>query len=179
MAAAGLDASVARLAGQFDEITRLVRFEPALLSLRVERISKWSIGLQVDHMLKVLEVGQKVLDESAAALPRGMNLTGRIVLALGWFPRGVAQSPKRVLPAETTPADLAGRTAQLRKAFCETPLSAERFADPQPVFPHPVFGGLTALQGIHFLGLHTHHHLRIVADIRRASDSATPAARPE
>lgn len=169
MASAGVDASVARLAGQFDEITRLVRFEPALLALRAERVSQWSIGLQVDHILKVLEFGQRVLAAADAPLPRGVNLTGRIVLALGWFPRGVAKSPQRVLPAEQPPAELAERTAHLRRVYCETPLSAAVFADPRPVFPHPVFGGLTAAQGLHFLGIHTHHHLKIVADIRRAT----------
>ncbi len=169
MSSSGLDASVARLASQLDEITRLVRFEPALLALRAERVSQWSIGLQIDHILKVLEFGQIVLAKAEAPLPRGMNLTGRIVFALGWFPRGVAKSPKRVLPAEQTPADLAERAARLRRIYCETPLAAEIFADPKPVFPHPVFGGLSALQGLRFLGLHTHHHLRIVADIRRAN----------
>lgn len=168
MAPAGVDASVARLAGQFDEITRLVRFEPALLALRAERVSQWSIALQVDHILKVLEFGQKVLAESQPPLPHGVNLTGRIVLALGWFPRGVAKSPKRVLPEEQSPADLAERSARLRRVFCETPLAAAVFEDPKPVFPHPVFGGLSAAQGIHFLGIHTHHHLKIVAEIRRA-----------
>lgn len=169
MAPSGLDASVARLAGQLDEITRLVRFEPALLALRAERVSQWSIGLQVDHILNVLEVGQKVFEASQPRLPRGVNLTGRIVLAVGWFPRGVAQSPKRVLPAERTPANLAERSAHLRRVYCETPLSAAIFRDPTPVFPHPFFGGLSAAQGIHFLGIHTHHHLKIVAEIRRAS----------
>ncbi|MEO8196397.1 MAG: DinB family protein [Thermoanaerobaculia bacterium] len=169
MASIRLETSVARLAGQFDEITRLVRFEPALLALRVERVSKWSIGLQVDHILKVLEVGQKVLDGAGDPLPRGMNLTGRIVLALGWFPRGVAKSPQRVLPAEQTPAELAERAAHLRRAYCDSRLPETVFADPKPVFPHPVFGGLSALQGLHFLGIHTHHHLKIVAEIRRAN----------
>lgn len=163
------DASVARLAGQLDEITRLVRFQPDLLALRADSVSQWSVGLQLDHILRVLEFGQQLLGGVETPLPRGMNLTGRIVLALGWFPRGVAKSPKRVLPVEQSPADLAERAAHLRRVYCETPLSAAVFADKRPVFPHPVFGGLTAEQGLHFLGIHTHHHLKIVADIRRRS----------
>lgn len=178
MAPPRLDAAVTRLAGQLDEITRLVRFEPVLLALRAQRISRWSVALQVDHILKVLEFGQRVLARADAPLPHGVNLSGRIVLALEWFPRGVAKSPKRVLPVEQPPAELAERTAHLRRVYCETPLSAAVFADPRPVFPHPFFGGLTALQGIHFLGIHTHHHLKIVADIRRATSSATPAGDP-
>lgn len=169
MAPSAVDASVGRLAGQLDEIARLVRFEPALLDRQSARVSRWTIGLQLDHILKVLEVGQKALAGARAPLPRGVNLTGRIVLALGWFPRGVAKSPERVLPEEQSPAVLAARTSELRRVFCETPLDEAIYADPRPVFPHPVFGGLTALQSLRFLALHTHHHLRIVADIRRST----------
>ena len=57
-----LAAAVAQLAGQLDEITRIVRFEPALLALRVPRVSRWSIGLQVDHILKVLEAGTRLAE---------------------------------------------------------------------------------------------------------------------
>jgi hypothetical protein len=35
--------------------------------------------------------------------------------------------------------------------------------------PHPYFGGLTPVQTLRFLVVHTGHHLRIVADIRRAT----------
>lgn len=162
------DSAVAQLAGQLDEIARMVRFEPALLALRVERVSHWSIGQQVDHILKVLDAGQRMFATSSPELPRGMNLTGHLLLTLGWIPRGVGKSPKGVLPATEIPDDLAERAARLRRAFCETPLSAALLADPKPVFPHPYFGGLTALQGLRFLGIHTAHHLKIVADIRRA-----------
>lgn len=169
MALDRLAAAVTQIQGQLDEITRIVRFEPALLALRVERISRWSIGLQVDHILKVLEVGQRFLADGSAPLPRGMNLLGHLSLATGWLPRGVGKSPKGVLPVEQTPADLAGRASELRRIYCERPLPAHVLADPRPVFPHPYFGGLNALQGVRFLGIHTHHHLKIVADIRRAA----------
>lgn len=165
-------AAAAQLAGQLDEITRMVRFEPALLALRADRVSRWSIGQQIDHILKVLEAGQRFLGsagERGPVLPRGMNLTGRLLLSLGWIPRGVGKSPKGVVPADETPGDLAERAARMRKAYCDTPLAEAVLADPTPVFPHPYFGGLTALQGLRFLAIHTHHHLKIVADIRRAS----------
>jgi hypothetical protein len=168
MGAARLAGAVAQLTGHLDEITRIVRFEPALLELRVERVSRWSIGQQVDHVLKVLEAGRRLLDDSSPPLPRGMNLLGHFTLATGWIPRGVGKSPKGVLPAELPPADLAERTSLLRAVYCERPFPEAVIADPKPVFPHPYFGGLTALQGVCFLGIHTHHHLKIVADIRRA-----------
>ena len=169
MASDRIAASVSRLAGQLDEITRIVRFEPALLALRVDRVSHWSIGQQLDHVVKVLEVSQRLVDGTMPHQPAGVNLLGRLVLTTGWFPRGFAKSPGMVRPGEQAPADLAERASYLRKVYCETPLSEAIFADPRPVFPHPFFGGLSALQGLHFLGIHTHHHLKIVADIRRAT----------
>jgi hypothetical protein len=160
--------AVSQLASQLDEITRIVRFEPALLDLRVERVSRWSVGQQLDHILKVLDVSQRLLDGNPQPLPRGMNLLGRCVMAAGWFPRGFAKSPKFVVPADEPPADLAERAAHLRKVYCETALPAELLADRRPVYPHPVFGGLSAVEGLRFLGIHTRHHLKIVSDIRRA-----------
>lgn len=167
MARDPLASTVARLAVQLDEITRIVRFEPALLGLRVERVSRWSVGQQVDHILKVLEAGARVFDDSSQTLPRGMNLVGHVCLATGWIPRGIGKSPRSVLPAEQAPADLAERASRMRTIYCDRPLAEARRADPRPVFPHPYFGGLTAAQGVRFLGIHTHHHLKIVADIRR------------
>ncbi len=164
-----LAAAVGQLAEQLDEITRIVRFEPALLDLRVERVSRWSIGLQVDHILKVLEAGTRLLDDTSQTLPRGMNLIGHLCLATGWIPRGVGKSPRSVLPAGQAPVDLAERASHMRKLFCDRPLPEALRSDPRPVFPHPYFGGLTAVEGVRFLGIHTHHHLKIVSDIRRAS----------
>jgi len=172
MGAGSAAIAVAQLAGQLDEITRMVRFEPALLELRVDAVSHWSIGQQVDHVLKVLEAGQRFFggsQEPPARLSSGMNLTGHLLLALGWIPRGVGKSPRGVLPADRTVDDLAERAARLRSFYCDTPLPEAVLADPTPVFPHPYFGGLTTLQGLRFLGLHTRHHLKIVADIRRAA----------
>jgi hypothetical protein len=169
MAADPLAATVARLGGELDEISRVVRFEPALLALHVEKVSRWSVGLQIDHVLKVLEAGERFLAPEAPELPHRMNLVGHFTLALGWIPRGVGKSPRGVLPTEQNPAELAGRAAHLRKTYCERPLPEALLADPRPVFPHPYFGGLNAVQGIRFLGIHTHHHMKIVADIRRAS----------
>ncbi len=169
-----VEAALARLESQLDEITRVVRFQPALLDVRVERVSGWSIGEQVDHMIRVLEAGLPLLDGLRDSLPRGMNLTGTILLRLRWIPRGIGKSPKGVRPGAWTAFDLAERAARLRKSFCETPLSGAILADPRPVFPHPYFGGLSAAQGIRFLDIHTRHHLKIVADIRRAAPGPEP-----
>lgn len=168
MASDPLVSAVAGLAGHLDEIARFVRFEPAILTLRVERVSRWSIGQHVDHSLKVLEAGQRFLVQSETPLARGINLAGRLALATGWLPRGVGKSPKGVLPADDVPSDLAERASQARRTFCEKALPLAILANPRPVFLHPYFGGLSALQGVRFLGIHTGHHMKIVADIRRA-----------
>jgi hypothetical protein len=100
-----------------------------------------------------------------------VNLIGRFALATGWVPRGVGKSPKGLLPVEQSAAELAGRCSEMRRIYCERPLPAHVRENPRPVLRHPYFGGLSAAQGLHFLGIHTHHHLKIVADIRRHGGS--------
>jgi hypothetical protein len=90
-------------------------------------------------------------------------------MALDWIPRGAARSPESVLPAETPDAELLAEIRRVRAGYAALDRADARFANPQPVFPHPRFGGLTACQGIAFLGCHTHHHWKIVRDIRRAA----------
>lgn len=160
------------LVAQLAEIEDRLAQAPATISLRAERVSAWSIGQQFDHILKVLEFGDRALREARDPLPRGIKPMGRVVLALGWFPRGVAKSPQRVLPGEATQEDLLTRVALLRQRYSDPALPPAIDRVEGPVFPHPFFGGLTARQGLRFLVVHTRHHLRIVADIRRAA--ATP-----
>ena len=92
-------------------------------------------------------------------------------MALDWIPRGRGRSPRQVLPGDRPNGDLLDEIRRLRAAFAGPAISSSwRFSDPTPIFPHPYFGGLSAAQGIRFLGMHTHHHWKIVTDIRNAAN---------
>jgi hypothetical protein len=161
-------ACLSRLDGQLEAFERLVDDEPLALDLRAPEVSAWSVRQQVDHSLKVLHFGLLTLEKGTDRTLVPINLLGRFLMALGWIPRGRGKSPERVLPEERTNAELAGEVRRLRAGFSDPALSeSARFSDPKPIFPHPYFGGLDAAQGVHFLGMHTHHHWKIVRDIRK------------
>lgn len=161
---------IGRIVEQIALIREIVESSSGELDRRVESVSRWSVRQQLDHACKVLALGHKSFDGPRVAQPRGINLLGRTLLALGWLPRGRARSPKAVLPEETATAALAAEAVRLRAAYADPALAASpMFQDPTPTFPHPYFGGLTAAQGVRMLAVHTHHHLKIVRDIRRAA----------
>ncbi|MCB1008563.1 MAG: DinB family protein [Acidobacteria bacterium] len=158
---------LAPLAAQIDEIGALLDDCP--LDLRAPRVSGWSVGEQVDHMTQVLASGLGLLETPGEPRPNGINLSGRILLALRWIPRGVGKSPKGVLPRGASPEDLRERLADLRRRLDAISAAPDRLADPRPTIPHPYFGALNPAQGLRFLAIHTRHHLKIVRDIRKAS----------
>ena len=165
-----VDHHLARLDTQLGTLEQLVTGEPAALDFRVPEVSGWSVRQQVDHSLKVMALGLLTLDKGTAKPLPPCNLLGRVLMSLDWIPRGRGKSPERVLPRECPDCDLLDEIRRLRGAFSDPALAfSPRFSDPTPIFPHPYFGGLSAAQGVRFLGMHTHHHWKIVRDIRKAS----------
>jgi hypothetical protein len=159
---ARLDAPLARVAALLAE-------EPDAMPVRVARVSLWSVGEQLDHLLKVLEAGLDRLEPPGEPLRRGINLAGRICLGVGRFPRGVGKSPARMRAEVRERADLAASLAAVRVRVGGLAGRDELWRSRTPVFKHPYFGGLDPRQAVRFLEVHTDHHLRIVADIRRAA----------
>jgi hypothetical protein len=154
---------------QMDEVERLLDEGNAALPLRADRVSRWTVGQQLDHLTRVARAGLGVLQGAAEPLPGGINLLGRCLLGIAWIPRGVGKSPKRMLPDDAAPAaDLAGRIPPLRAGFAAACADPRLVARRDAVFKHPYFGGLTPRQALRFLTVHTEHHLKIVRDIRRA-----------
>lgn len=153
---------------QLDRIAALLEVEPDATPLRVERVSGWSVAEQVDHVLKIVQAQLARLDERRPART-GINLVGRIILGIGRIPRGVGKSPAPVRgEVRTRPALIAALVAT-RERLERMAGDAALWSDPRPLAGHPYFGGLTPRQVLRFLAVHTDHHLRIVADIRRAA----------
>jgi hypothetical protein len=153
---------------QLGRIAALLRIEPDATGLRAEKISRWSVGEQLDHALQVIEASLARLGGQLENQPRGINLVGRTLLAIGRLPRGVASSPKALRARVRPRAELAERAESVRARLRSLGAQADLWRIRRPVFPHPFFGGLTPLQGLRMLAVHTDHHLRIVADIQRA-----------
>lgn len=159
-----------RIDGQFEQIGELVAAGDPALAVRAPRVSGWSVAQQVDHILNVAQGVFSRLTGEEVELPGGINLSGRLLFALGWFPRGVARSPKPVLPAEAPEAAALGeRLLRIRGDYQGLRFRTALLSSDRRRLAHPYFGALDCAQSLRFVALHTHHHLKIVRDIRRAA----------
>ena len=127
-----------------------------------QEISKGSVGWHLDHSLKVINnVSVALIKSDVRDYNSKFNLLRLITFTIGFFPRGKAKSPKRVLPPEEisiedvkNQLDLATKNIELIKTLKN-----------HQYFIHPLFKQLNKKQTIKFLRLHTNHHLKIIRDI--------------
>ena len=157
-----------RISRQLDEIDSWLAGGEDSVAKRVPAVSGWSVAQQVDHVLMVVEKSAERLMSRPEPLARGLTWTGRIVLGLGWFPRGSAKAPKGFEGREVACAELVARVAALRGRLAELAAASDVVERRDPVLPHPYFGGLSAALALRNAVVHTEHHLAIVRDIRRA-----------
>ena len=125
-------------------------------------VSKASVGWHLDHSLKVINsVCATLRVSNANDYKKEFNGLRILTFTLGFFPRGKAKSPKRVLP----PAIIKKKDIenQLEEAI-KNIVSIKELQENQ-YFTHPLFKQLNRKQTVRFLKLHTNHHLKIIRDI--------------
>lgn len=132
-------------------------------------ISGWTAAEHLEHLGRSDLLTYDRLDEIFADPVRGEpvhpSLAGRLVLSLGWIPRGRGQSPDPVRPTTAdveTARELTSR-AQLRLESYGGHLEA--FVDCPTGLRHPYFGVLDPPSWLRFLAVHHRHHLKIVRDL--------------
>lgn len=156
----------ARLRAQLERMRALARSPQ--LHARSERVSGWSVGEHLDHMARVsMSVLRRLAQESVEPAPKGINLMGRLLLALRWIPRGLGKAPSRFHAVPCTAAEIEESLTALERAFGALPpgaLSRTR----GPIVPHPRFGPLDPEQALRFVVVHHDHHLKIVDDVLSA-----------
>jgi len=131
-------------------------------------VSTASVGWHVSHSLLVITQIVSRLKKSDPLLYKyKFNLSKTYVYVLGRIPRGRGKAPEIVIPkGEINEATIAEQLAIVDDAI--TNLSN---LDRNSYIEHPYFGQLNLKHTQTFLMLHTVHHLKIIQDILKKSNS--------
>ena len=131
-------------------------------SVKNEKVSKWSVGMQVEHCL----LGTRRI---CSALSNSKPYTGkikkgllrRIIFLTGIIPRGRGKTPDAAIPDEQT------TESGLRELLAEASLSAQKAAesDCDCWWKHFAFGVMKRDEALKFVEIHNKHHLKIISDI--------------
>jgi hypothetical protein len=148
---------------------------------RFEKVSKWSVGQHIEHVLAVNAKAVLVLscDEEAPAKPAaGLTPAGQAVFASGLIPRGMSQAPESVQPRMTNYVDLADDVERNTNLLDGLAVINRQIAADANTYAHPALGGMTKMQWLRFLEIHIEHHLKIIADICGQNDPSAPRLSP-
>ncbi|MEM8963207.1 MAG: DinB family protein [Acidobacteriota bacterium] len=145
--------------------------DATLFSSRSDKVSGWSIGQQIEHLVVVNETVLAKVEEVLAAegdqKVGGLKPIGFVALTLGRFVRGVARAPRATRPRDVDRTEMVERLGAQQEVWRAIGERLPAIAASKNRFPHPYFGGLTPAQWIRFIGVHNRHHMRIIADIRK------------
>ena len=143
------------------QLSSLESFIP-LIDKGNPKVSKATVGWQLDHALKVFNaVSEWTENSNPKEYKYKFNKWRSILLPLGYIPRGKVKAPKYVLPPEIIKTE--DLKVQLQNA--RTHLEKLNALPEKAYFKHFVFGMLPKNQTLRFLQMHTNHHLKIVNDI--------------
>ena len=166
------------IAAFFDEAERFLDSPEDVLYRADEAVSRWSPAQHLHHIFVangMMLKGVQVIHRGGGPVTEGgePNRAGWIVLARERFPRGKAQAPDRVRPADRPDRDTL--TASLAR-------SRAKLADLEPLLPslpehpgrlpHPYLGELNAAEWLRIVRVHSQHHLGIIREITGERTSA-------
>lgn len=146
------------------ELEALRGFVPDAATLAPD-VSKWSVGMHVQHCGLAMNVVLQALVSSEGSPPRSrFNPITSAIFLTGRIPRGRGRSPEQAIPDDgVTPDELETILDDSERWLGEaSQVSADHW------FRHFAFGVLDRDRTLKFLRIHNRHHLRIVQDILRA-----------
>ncbi len=149
------------------ELQKIQNYLP-YINLHVPTISQANVSWHLSHSIMVADAIYESLKNSKPAdFQPNFNLKRSILFKLKYFPRGVAKSPKQLKPPETV-----SRANIERQLFSiRNKLNLIEQLDTNAHFEHPIFGQCNLKVSKDFLKAHTHHHMKIVRDIIKNSES--------
>lgn len=135
---------------------------------------KWSSAQVLEHLAKAYGSTAYILEKCVAegrtvAAPASwrQRIVTQIVVTAGYLPFGV-EAPAVTRPEGLAPLEaLARARASLEALDAAAEKSAARFGSRVPVANHPMLGGFSTAQWRRFHWVHTRHHMRQIARLRR------------
>jgi len=125
-------------------------------------ISEANIGWHIIHScLVITSVTKTIVKSDPSNFKKKFSFIAFYVLLFNKFPRGKAKAPSFTQPQhELTELYIKEMIQEAR-----TSLDSLSKAEENKYFTHPIFGDLQLKKAIHFLGVHTYHHEKIIIDI--------------
>lgn len=155
--------------GAIDRLVDIAASDGAL-DRRSEAISKWSVSLQVEHLMRTDASVVSWLHATARNMvasdgPGQPNLTGRLVLLTGFIPRGKARAPDFTRPEALDGPALRDGLADVRQRAGGLSDVLDSLANEQATRRHPILGHFTPPRWFRFAVVHHRHHQKIIRDI--------------
>lgn len=153
--------------------------------LERHRPGKWSAAGILEHLAITFDGTRRNLQKCVEAGTRRASrptfhqrVAVVIVIELGRFPTGV-EAPVPTRPKGLSPAEALDAIRRHLPAMDRVMLECEaRFGTRGPIANHPILGPLTLRQWRRFHWLHTRHHMKQLAALRKAGQAAQKG-RPE
>ncbi len=126
------------------------------------KVSEKGTYWQIDHSLQVLDgVAEVVENSNPTDYQPTFSFTKLIIMSTGYIPRGKGRAPKQTVPQnELSQEELLEQLKKVRSKITDL-----NKLDKNKTFKHPLFGWLNLKDTIKFMGIHTHHHIKIINDI--------------
>jgi hypothetical protein len=132
-------------------------------------ISKSSVGWHIEHSLLTLNVIMSALKQSNPADYKStFDIRSEVVMLLGIIPRGKVKAPAVVRPAPTFDEN----SLQQHLLAVRKNLESLNSLSPDHYFTHPFLGDFRLKPAIKFMKVHTNHHLKIIKDIVKRSQTS-------
>ena len=132
-----------------------------LHDVSAERVSKWTVGKQLEHLLlsdeSVLDRFDRLTDGREGPAPGGKTLIGRIILFTGFIPRGAGKAPEAVKPAGRDAADIEAGLRRLAGRMAELTEQLQLLEEAGWRCRHPYFGALDVGEWMRFMDIHHRH----------------------
>ena len=161
----------ARIVRQAERLETLAIGPSETLNARADSVSAWSVAEQLDHLAGANQAMtgaiRKILSSEPIDSRRRPTLIGQLVLLTGWIPRGAGKAPAYTLPGSVSVDGVRQNLEAARGAIEELGDALPEIGRSSGRLDHFAFGGLTPLQWLRTMGVHTHHHMKIIRDIQR------------